>query len=402
MKKTTILTGLAILLLAGAMIFTGCKKEVESLDVDPVSIVLAVGEEYRLSADVRPKNAPQDVEWYTTNPHVAAVDGNGVVTALKIGVCNIKLYAGASAAACQVTVVRKRVEHFFSVNDLGDRLQFAPGNLQYQASTNTWRFAEHQYEYVGGSGKNAGNVPGSDNLLVSPRYDGWIDLFSWATSGWHDVRDSLNIYYRPWDINFDPIPAPEHNRYGFGPSRFMPDVNLTGSSARYDWGVCNPIYNPQTKTTDSAGTWRLPTFDERQYIFFNRTTASGVRFSRAVVHGVNGFVVFPDDWDMNIRIFKDPNITSGYFGKNVLEDDEWILCEAEGCVFLPCMGDYTRITYQGEVAASSLSWRANNADYWTSTAMPEKTSWVYTMFQGPYGRCSTDKLSVRLIRMFRK
>ena len=399
MKKTEVLSGMVVLLLACAMSFTSCKKEVESLSVEPVSIVLAIGEEYPLAADVRPKKAPQDVEWYTTNPHVASVDENGVVTALKIGVCNIKLYAGASASACQVTVVRKRVEHYFTVNGQGGKVLFSPGNLQYQASTNTWRFAEHQYDYVGDGGNHAGNVPGSDNLQVSPEYEGWIDLFSWATSGWHDERDSLNIYYRPWDINFDPLPASAHNIYGFGPSTFMLDVNLTESSARYDWGVYNPIYNPKTKTTDPPGTWRLLTFAERQYMSFYRSTASGVRFSRAVVHGVDGYVYFPDDWDMNIRFFKDPNLTVGYFSKNVLDDDEWTLCEAEGCVFLPCMGSYMRVTPSEGLAYSYLLWKFRGQDYWTSTAIPEKTSWVYTEINGPDGRCSADKLSVRLVKM---
>ncbi|MBQ0154797.1 MAG: hypothetical protein KBS70_08475, partial [Bacteroidales bacterium] len=45
------------------------------------------------------------------------------------------------------------------------KVTFAPGNLQYQASTNTWRFAEHQYDYVGDANTN-----------ISATYDGWIDL----------------------------------------------------------------------------------------------------------------------------------------------------------------------------------------------------------------------------------
>lgn len=31
----------------------------------------------------------------------------------------------------------------------GEYIQFAPGNLQYQASTGTWRFAENQYDVIG-------------------------------------------------------------------------------------------------------------------------------------------------------------------------------------------------------------------------------------------------------------
>lgn len=44
---------------------------------------------------------------------------------------------------------------------------FSQGNLQYQASTNTWRFAENQWDYIG-----------DDNSATSS--DGWSDLFEWG------------------------------------------------------------------------------------------------------------------------------------------------------------------------------------------------------------------------------
>ena len=66
------------------------------------------------------------------------------------------------------------------------QVHFSQGNLQYQASTNTWRFAEHQYDYVGTQtaderGNYGGNVSGSDNRSISSTYSGWIDLFGWGT-----------------------------------------------------------------------------------------------------------------------------------------------------------------------------------------------------------------------------
>ena len=59
----------------------------------------------------------------------------------------------------------------FSVSET-QQVYFSRGNLQYQASTNTWRFAEHQYDYVGtqtadGNGYYGGNVSGSDNRRTS-------------------------------------------------------------------------------------------------------------------------------------------------------------------------------------------------------------------------------------------
>lgn len=50
------------------------------------------------------------------------------------------------------------------------QVYFSQGNLQYQASTTTWRFAEHQYDYVG-----------ADNENISSTYSGWIDLFGFGT-----------------------------------------------------------------------------------------------------------------------------------------------------------------------------------------------------------------------------
>lgn len=49
-------------------------------------------------------------------------------------------------------------------------VRFSRGNLQYQASTGTWRFAENQYDTIG-----------ADNTNISATNTGWIDLFGWST-----------------------------------------------------------------------------------------------------------------------------------------------------------------------------------------------------------------------------
>lgn len=40
------------------------------------------------------------------------------------------------------------INGLFSVSAT-QQVYFSQGNLQYQASTNTWRFAENQWDYVG-------------------------------------------------------------------------------------------------------------------------------------------------------------------------------------------------------------------------------------------------------------
>lgn len=69
---------------------------------------------------------------------------------------------------------------------------FSQGNLEY--SRGVWRFAEHQYSMVGSPSQYEetlsqyftypDNVKDSDNALISPDYEGWIDLYGWGTSGW--------------------------------------------------------------------------------------------------------------------------------------------------------------------------------------------------------------------------
>ena len=42
----------------------------------------------------------------------------------------------------------------FTINEDGGQIYFSQGNLQYQASTNTWKFAESQYDYIGDANSN--------------------------------------------------------------------------------------------------------------------------------------------------------------------------------------------------------------------------------------------------------
>ena len=68
-----------------------------------------------------------------------------------------------------------RLKGLFSVGN-GKTVRFSQGNLQYQASTDTWRFAEHQYDCIGNTNSN-----------ISLFYQGWVDLFGYGTSGYNDV-----------------------------------------------------------------------------------------------------------------------------------------------------------------------------------------------------------------------
>lgn len=80
------------------------------------------------------------------------------------------------------------------------QVRFAKGNLQYNAKSNTWRFAETQWSMVGESdflGNVFENGIQCSNDSVSPTYGGWIDLFGWGTSGWNSGANC----FEPWSTS---------------------------------------------------------------------------------------------------------------------------------------------------------------------------------------------------------
>ena len=79
------------------------------------------------------------------------------------------------------------------LNNEGKKIKFAPGNLQYCATQNKWRFAEHQYDRCGAGGAEStvywndnGTQRKCDNRQMSATYGGWIDMFKWCATGQSD------------------------------------------------------------------------------------------------------------------------------------------------------------------------------------------------------------------------
>ena len=79
---------------------------VESVSLDKTSYEMTEGDEFTLTATVKPDNATnKNVTWTSSNPSVASV-ANGKVTALKAGTATIsvKTEDGSKTATCEVTV----------------------------------------------------------------------------------------------------------------------------------------------------------------------------------------------------------------------------------------------------------------------------------------------------------
>lgn len=183
------------------------------------------------------------------------------------------------------------------------QVRFSKGNLQYRASDKVWRFAENQYDVVG-----------EDNGRVSADNTGWIDLFGWGTSGW----DSGAEAYQPYSIQ------KYNSRYCPGNSSL---ANLYGAYANADWGVYNAISNGGNRKE----MWRTLTKEEWVYLFYKRDNAPSLR-TRALVEGVSGYLLLPDDW--NGSSVSD----AAKFDTYCYSASQWRIMESEGAVFLPCAG----------------------------------------------------------------
>ena len=212
----------------------------------------------------------------------------------------------------------------FSVSET-QHVWFSQGNLQYQASSGTWRFATNQYDCAG-----------DGNANISSSYNGWIDLFGWGTSGINHGA----VCYQPWSTSNN-----DSDYYAYGNAT----SNLNEQSGKADWG-----YNIITNGGGTINSWRTLTNDELLYMFNTRNTLSGIRYAKAIVNGVNGVVVLPDNWNSNIYSFANNKQGDASFDSNSISLSEWTnVLEFYGAVFLPASGirNGTTIQYVGLVGS---------------------------------------------------
>lgn len=259
---------------------------------------------------------------------------------------------------------RRGRQGFVSVGE-GRQVYISKGNLQYQASTRTWRFAEHPYDFIG-----------ADNRKLSPTWDGWMDLFGWGTSGY----DHGAVDWQPWSGNEDIRSDARHYAYR------KPDNGLYDSDGRADWG-----YNRIANGGNEEHLWRTLRVSEWVYLLFVRNTASGVRFAKAQVAGVNGLVILPDNWEIAVFPLNSADRTEAGFVSNRISLSDWTgLLEPAGAVFLPEAGARTISEFFPGMGAYYSS-DAASTDAWHLLIVDSK---LHLDARGHRG----DGLSVRLVR----
>ena len=240
----------------------------------------------------------------------------------------------------------------FTINADGDQIWFSQGNLQYRASTDTWRFAEHQYDYIGSANSN-----------ISATYTGWIDLFGWGTG------------------NNPTLASTGYPDYG----TFV------------DWGS-NAIGNGGNIANSG---WRTLSSTEWNYLFNTRTNTTNLgitnaRYTMGKVNNIGGAILFPDGYThpSGVSAPSGINTTTNNWNNNSYTLAQWMEMEAAGAVFLPAAGN--RSGTGVNLAGSYYSL------YWSSTS--ENVYNAYLMYFTHYNLVSSSANgrasggSVRLVR----
>ena len=319
--------------------------------------------------------------------------------------------------------------HPFSVTE-NTKVIFSRGNLQYCPARDEWRFALNQHDRVG-NGMQANPPAGTDyatvnkgittvfydsidystkdattssgykeihgvpcnNSLISENYEGWIDLYSWGTSGHGKrVKDAGATYFYPYELNNENVVS--YNVYGFGPSfgnghgpgALTNDIDTnSGTNRWFDWGYGNYIreYNPCSHPTtgplsharDSTmylpAVWRTLTGDEWLYLLTKRVVSGNdsaftyvrLKYGDNATDTVTGLIIYPDDF-----IFSEADVAILPFGPysiNEIDADTWAALERVGCIFLP--GSSSRKFNSGNPIIKEQEYGIECA-YWSATA----------------------------------
>ena len=272
--------------------------------------------------------------------------------------------------------------HPFTVAS-GEQVYFSQGNLQYLAQGGsggnasataesdgnvggTWRFAEHQFDFIGADNENAAQT-----------YGGWIDLFGWGTSG----NNHGATCYQPWSTS-----RLYSDYYAYGSKT----KHLYSSDGTADWGA-NAISNGggsswRTLTDSGSGEW--------YYLINSRSDAANLYGEGKVGNCTPGLIILPDDWkwEGDVAGFEASWKPGKTAWSNVYSYSEWAKMEAAGAVFLPAAG-HREGTWVSRVGS--------NGYYWSSSCLNINFAYClgfcsgYVGQGGNYFRCFG--ISVRLV-----
>ena len=226
-----------------------------------------------------------------------------LLSALSLNAQMLKVYKGGAMVYCQenadsvvfCSLPEDVVPGAFSVSAT-KQVRFSKGNLQYTQSTQTWSFADNQYDMIGEA-----NI--SNGVLADK-----IDLFGWSGStGTAQWGVSTSTDYSDYSGDF------------------------------VDWG----------KNIGDGNTWYTLTYAEWSYLLNERTSADQLKGVARILLGgnqyANGLVLLPDSWTCPAGIvfksgFANEKSAQAYADYQTFTLADWQKLESAGAVFFPASG----------------------------------------------------------------
>lgn len=236
-----------------------------------------------------------------------------------------------------------------------ETVRFSRGNLQYVQSTNTWQFAEHQYDMIGEA-----NVDGEE--LANK-----IDLFGWSGKG-------------------------AKVQWGIGTSVNKEDY-ARSSDEFADWGL----------NIGDGKTWRTLTTDEFWYLIGRERNGKSLCGVAQLLLGagksVNGLILLPDDWKAPAGVSFETGTAENdtkedYRYVQVISKTTWEKMETAGAVFFPA---------SGERYGTHVSMVQQMGYYWTAVPMLTSPAYAMMFYFGASSRVARDRdclrgCAVRLVK----
>ena len=246
---------------------------------------------------------------------------------------------------------------YFTVSSTGKKVYFSKGNLQYNATPqegeNQWRFAPTQYSICHKTGDDVG-----DNYA---NWTGkWTDLFGWGM----------------WLKDENPLNTEADN------SKYLSSITTDFATFTTSSAIGSEWETLTGGNSQNPGEWN--------YLFDTRSTTKSIRYSKAQVHGVNGLVLLPDQWDGSYEFANHDSYNASFA---VISENDWATLESQGAVFLPAAGyrDGTVVIGVGDLGY-----------YWSSSAYGGDRAWSLYFNSDNVDPGGYDRYYGRSVRLVRR
>lgn len=282
----------------------------------------------------------------------------------------------------------------FSVSS-AKQVQFSKGNLQYKPSTETWRFAEHQYDMAFAIASDGVVYSIDDDYYDHPGVVTAEEYFAYDGDDCSSLSINVSSHYTSSSTAYIDM-------FGLG---------AWGSSTPYNTSTTNDDYswNDFNVTIGGVDEWRILSKGEWDYLLNDRTDAEE-KWSYATVNSVRGIVLLPDSWTLPAGLTfipgegEDPDDSDAQWNNNTYTEAQWTLMEANGAIFLPAAGYRSKNNSSGEDNILRAACWEGFGYYWTKTQYTNPNYYYTFKFETGYDGVETVKFnkcrgcSVRLVR----